>query len=257
MPIRRAALSSDNITTVPSERPVTNPLPSLLVLGSKPDPALPPAEAFEALACANASGYSAARCGLPAPTYTVLSAILTSGKASGSESIRALSGLETDTVYFLPRPPKGNNAPKRLLNAALGLRMHPAVLRSRLKAVSYRYSHFADQGWRWYRDLLHELCEQDHEIIEQVARKHPSSGIVALAIGLAQGRYQRFIVAGFSFEVTHGYGANPEVAERGSAHSRHADTDIAVIRCLARKHGNIFTTEKIVHARTQIPMLGD
>ena len=133
--------------------------------------------------------------------------------------------------------------------------MHPAVLRSRLRAVSYRYQHFADQGWRWYRDLVHELCGQDREIIAQVDRKHPSSGIVALAIGLALGRYERFIIAGFSFEVTHGYGANPEVQERGSAHSRHADTDVAVIRCLSRTHGNIFTTEQIVHARTGIPML--
>lgn len=236
---------------------MTDPKPSLLVLGSKPDPALPPRGAFEALACANASGYSAARHGLPAPTYTVLSAILTSGKASGSESIAALSGLMTDTVYFLPRPPKGDTAAKRVLNAARDLRMHPAVLRSRLNAVSYRYRHFADQGWRWYRDLVHGLCDHDPEIVEQVARKHPSSGIIALAIGLAQGRYQQLIITGFSFEVTHGYGANPEVAERGSAHSRHADTDIAVIRCLSRKHGNIFTTEQIVHARTGIPMLGD
>jgi hypothetical protein len=54
---------------------------TLLILGSKADPALPPRAAWDELACANASGFSAARHGLPTPAYTVMTAVLTSGKA--------------------------------------------------------------------------------------------------------------------------------------------------------------------------------
>ena len=43
----------------------TRSMTTLLVLGSKPDPVLPPREAFDAVACANASGHSARRYGLP------------------------------------------------------------------------------------------------------------------------------------------------------------------------------------------------
>ena len=56
---------------------------SLLVLGAKPDPILPPPGAFEAVACANASGYSAARLGLPRPAFTVMTSLLTDGSPAG------------------------------------------------------------------------------------------------------------------------------------------------------------------------------
>jgi hypothetical protein len=66
-------------------------MPTLLILGSKPDPALPPAASFDAVACANASGYSADRHGLPVPALTAISAVLT--RASGPASRAWSSGL--------------------------------------------------------------------------------------------------------------------------------------------------------------------
>ena len=74
---------------------------TLLVLGSKPDPALPPGDSYDAVACANASGYSAARHGLPVPAITAMSVILTSGIGSGKQSLKALHGLQTDTLYLV------------------------------------------------------------------------------------------------------------------------------------------------------------
>ena len=65
---------------------------TLLILGSKADPALPPRAAYDDLACANASGFSAARHGLPTPAYTVMTAVLTSGKAEDDHSLQALRG---------------------------------------------------------------------------------------------------------------------------------------------------------------------
>ncbi len=78
-------------------------MPTLLILGSKPDPALPPAASFDAVACANASGYSADRHGLPVPALTAISAVLTSGIGSGKQSLEALRGLRTEALYRVPQ----------------------------------------------------------------------------------------------------------------------------------------------------------
>ena len=78
-------------------------MPTLLVLGSKPEPVLPPAAEYDALACANASGYSADRHGLPAPVLTAISAVVTSGIGSGNQSLKALHGLRTGELYRVPQ----------------------------------------------------------------------------------------------------------------------------------------------------------
>ena len=86
-------------------------------------------------------------------------------------------------------------------------------------------------------------------------RKRPSTGLITLALAIDQNRYQRFILSGFSFELTHPYAHNPEIKERGTAASQHADTDILVISYLAKKQHNIFTTEHSVHQRAGVPYL--
>ncbi|MEZ5860807.1 MAG: hypothetical protein R3D28_17830 [Geminicoccaceae bacterium] len=69
---------------------------TLLILGSKPEPALPPPGLIDAVACANASGRSAVQHGLPDPVLTVMSAVLTSGhKAANDLALEALRGLRT------------------------------------------------------------------------------------------------------------------------------------------------------------------
>ena len=102
---------------------------------------------------------------------------------------------------------------------------------------------------------MRQLCGDDPTVSDRVNRKQPSTGAIALVLGISQARYDRYVLSGFSFELTHAYGDNPEVAQRGTRRSRHTDTDVAIMRCLSRKHGNIYTTEQTVHRCTGIPLL--
>jgi hypothetical protein len=225
---------------------------TLLVLGSKPDPALPERSAIDAVACANASGRSAASHGLPAPVLTAMSAILTSGQASARHSLRALRGLHTGTLHLLPRHDRGGGALRRLWRRARQFRMEPSWARLRLRAAGYRWDRFETRPLAAYHALVSDLCGDDPALREQIARKHPSTGVFAVALGLADGRFDRVVVAGISFELTHAYGTNPEIAERGTAASKHADTDVRVLARLAQRHA-VFTTEPIVAERAGVP----
>ena len=57
-----------------------------------------------------------------------------------------------------------------------------------------------------------------------------------LAQGIASGEWQRFILAGFDFGLSHAYGQNPLIEARGTTASKHADTDLAILRHLAARH---------------------
>jgi len=227
---------------------------TLLILGSKPDPVLPAQSAYDDLACANASGYSAAKHNLPVPEYTVMTAILTH-KDSGQQSLQALSGLETITLYFLPRPDKQRGFLKGAIHYLKSLEMSSFYLKYRLWLLNYKYKVFLNQRYEYYDRLVKELCDYNEKILTQIQRKRPSTGIITLVIGLARQQYHRFIISGFSFELTHPYAINPEIEESGTIVSKHADTDVTVIGYLSKKFGNIYTTEPIVHERAGIPLL--
>ena len=79
------------------------------------------------------------------------------------------------------------------------------------------------------------LCGGDPDVLAQIGRKRPSTGMLCLALGLANRHCSRLIFSGFSFEITHAYADNPLIA--------------------ARRHGSVFTAEPIVHRRTGVPML--
>jgi hypothetical protein len=231
---------------------------TLLVLGSKPDPVLPPSESFEALACANASGRSAAHHRLPTPLFTVISAIVTSGKQAPNRlALEALAGLGTRTLYFYPRPVRGCGVLTRALNGLRAFRTSPLYFRSRLRSLPYSFDRFENPGLERYHAMLAELCNHEPELVAQMCAKQPSSGMLALAIGIAWHDFERFVLSGFSFEITHAYAANPLIAERGSASSKHADTDVALLRHLSKRFGSIYTTEPAVNRRAGIPLLQD
>ena len=229
---------------------------TLLILGSKPDPVLPAKSTYDDLACANASGYSAAKHNLPVPEYTVMTAVLTH-RDSGKQSLKALSGLETNRLYFLPRPDKRRGFLKRVIHHLKSLDMSPIYLRYKLWRLNYNYKVFLNQHYSYYDRLLKELCDYDEKILTQIQKKRPSTGIITLIIGLAQQQYRRFIISGFSFELTHPYAINPEIEESGTRISKHANTDVIVVAYLAGKFGNIYTTELIVHERAGIPLFRD
>lgn len=228
---------------------------TLLVLGSKPDPVLPPASSFDDIACANASGYSAARLGLPTPAFTLISAILTSGIGSGKQSLQAMHGLETDVLYYFPRPPRRRKLLKRPLGLVQDFRTGPYYFRRRLRKASFTWRRFVQHDHDWYRTLATGLCQGDEDLQEQLGSKSPSTGIMTLAVGISLGRYDRYILSGFSFELTHAYAANPEIDERGTKVSRHTPTDVRFLRHLAHTRGDVFTTEQVVHENAGVPLL--
>ena len=133
--------------------------------------------------------------------------------------------------------------------------MQPFYLKRTLRTLGYGYQRFIALSPDWYDTLVEEMCEQDLEILTQLSKKRPSTGLIALVLGIDQQVYQRFIISGFSFELTHPYGQNPEISERGTEISEHALTDIMVLRYLSKKQGNIFTTERKVHESAQVPLL--
>ena len=227
---------------------------TLLILGSKPDPVLPPRSSYDHLACANASGFLVAKRGLPVPAYTVMSAILTH-RESGKQSLRVLSGLQTDTLYFLPRSEKKRNPLKTAIYHLKTLHMKPFYFKWKLWSLAYKYKTFVNKSHSYYEKLVKELCDYNEKILELSQQKRPSTGIFALVIGIAQQRYDRFIMSGFSFELTHAYAINPEIHESGTTVSKHADTDIILLCYLSKKYGNIYTTEEIVNEHTDIPLL--
>lgn len=220
---------------------------TLLLLGSKPEPVLPPVGSWQELACANASGRSARDLGLPDPAFTVISAIVTSGKKPANDlAVANLAGLSTAELYFLPRPTAGGNAVKRALFPLRMWRCQPWYFRRRLAAEGYRWGAFHDPGYAWYIERIRALSGDDPAVMAALAEKQPSTGAMALAVALSLGRWERVILAGFSFELTHAYAHNPTIEELGTTRSKHAETDILVMSALARGHRGVFTTERAV-----------
>jgi hypothetical protein len=230
-------------------------MPTLLVLGSKPDPVLPPATGFDAVACANASGYSANRHGLPMPVFTAISAVVTSGIGSGRQSLQAMHGLYTETLYRVPQLDKPRKLKKRIKNLPVTIKTSPLYFRLRLRQAGYRWNRFVNHDAAFYLKLIDTLCRHDPQIMALVAEKKPSTGVIALMIGMSLGRYDRFVMSGFNFELTHAYADNPEIHERGTTLSRHTPTDVQVLRRLEDIHGTLFTTEAAVHEQAGIPLL--
>ncbi len=229
---------------------------TLLVLGSKPDPVLPKPSSYDAVACANGSGFSAAQHGLPDPLFTVMSAILGSVD-SGKQSVAALAGLRTERLYFSPRPEKPRRGVRKLVRALKTYEMQPFYMKRILRQASYSYVDFVVRPHADYVRMVRELCAGDVGVLGHVERKQPSTGMMTLVIGAAEEGFDRFILSGFSFELTHAYGTNPEIEERGTQVSGHAGTDVALLRHLAARGGAVFTTEPVVAERTDVPLLAE
>jgi hypothetical protein len=228
---------------------------TLLVLGSKPDPRLPPPGSIDHVACANGSGFSASRHGLPMPIYTVVTSILGTGIPSAVQSLGAMRGLRTEMLVISMRPPPEGPWLKRMRRRLQGWRAHPVNVRRQLRAAGYTWDRCLARPDAAWRRLVRELCQDDPEVVAALARKSPSTGLFAIAEGLSDPRFDRVVVSGFSFELTHAYGANPEIAERGTRASRHAPTDITVMRSLARCRSDLVTSEPVVAEAVGLPLI--
>ena len=230
-------------------------MPTLLVLGSKPDPVLPSAAEFDAVACANASGYSADHYGLPVPAVTAISAVVTSGIGSGKQSVAALHGLRTEALYLVPQFDKPRKFMNKIKNLPIAIKTSSVYFRFQLRKAGYRWNTFISRDAAFYQRLIDTLCQHDPQIMALVAEKKPSTGVITLMIGMSLSSYDRFVMSGFNFELTHAYADNPEIRQRGTTLSRHTPTDLQVLRRLVEIHSNIFTTEPAVNEQAGIPFL--
>jgi hypothetical protein len=229
---------------------------TLLILGSKPSPALPPRSSFDALACANASGRSAVSLGLPEPVFTVMTSVLTSGhKPANDLALEALTGLRTSKLYLYPRPTARGFLLKRLVREIRNFKLRPWYIQRTLRRIGYRFDEFISPPRQFYHDLVFALCGSDPAIRAQIEHKQPSTGMVALALGLADRAFDRVVLSGFSFEITHAYAHNPLIERLGTTRSKHAETDIAILRCLAGRHANLYTSEPAVRGYAGVPLL--
>lgn len=233
---------------------------TLLILGAKPDPVLPPTSTWDDLACANASGYSAAQHGLPDPVFTAITAMLTVGSGAGQQSMQAMHGLHTGTLYFLHSTSRKTSLrqsrPVKFLRALpRAARVTPAYFRWAMSRAGYRWDDFVATEVDDYVRATRKWCQADEKLFAQAASKRPSTGLTALLIGLSLNRYDRFILSGFSFELTHAYAKHPGIHQRGTRESRHMPTDIRFIQCLSSSLGNLFTTEPTVNQLTGVPLL--
>ncbi|MEO1018967.1 MAG: hypothetical protein AAFY56_14930 [Pseudomonadota bacterium] len=229
---------------------------TLLVLGSKPSPSLPGGK-IDAVVCANASGLSARSLDLPTPILTCLSAVLTSGNASDEHSLRRLQGLRTQRAYFIPRP---------RLETASGLdylrlrwkmrRLLPREMRRRLAALDYGYETFEAHSSQHYYAIVMKHAGESETTRQMIAEKQPSTGVIATALALEEPGYDRVVMAGFDFTLSHAYGDNPLIAERGNALSKHADTDVHLLRGIAGRNTRLMTSEPVVAERTGLPLAG-
>lgn len=235
--------------------PATPPAEStILVLGSKPEPSLPSPDSYSALACANASGFSARAHGLRAPLYTVVSAVLGSGNDSDRHSLAVMRGLEAGRVYFLPRPLPVQPW-RRLRHRLRNWRLQAAWVRHLLRSHGLVFSEFVQRPTEVYDGLLLRLAGDRPELAELVGHKRPSTGLVALALALAELGFSDAILAGFDFTLSHAYGHNPLIDQRGSPLSKHAGTDVALLSAIQRGRGCLWTSEPAVAERTGIPLL--
>ena len=175
--------------------------------------------------------------------------------------MQAMRGLHTGTLYCLRSTSRKTSlrlaSPRKFLRAVpRAIRVSPLYFKWVMHRAGYRWDHFvAVDVFRYVEAACHWISQGD-ELLAQAAQKRPSTGLTALLIGMSLRRYDRFILSGFSFELTHAYAHNPEINQRGTQKSAHAPTDILFLQRLASGLGNVYTTEQTVHRMAGLPLLG-
>lgn len=230
---------------------------NLLVLGSKPDPVLPAICDIDQVACANASGFSAKKHGLPDPVYTVLSAVVVAGKDEANRlALSAMQGLRTETL-FVYRPPRfKKKLLKRLYFTSVDTLLGKQIVQRRLSKAGFSAREIVFPDATFYTDVIKRLCGVDPSIEAAFSTKTASTGVVAILLGLANQTFDNVIVSGFSFQITHAYANNPLIQKRGTTASKHSDTDITLLQRLGAATGRLYTTEPVVNERCGIPIWG-
>lgn len=226
---------------------------TLLLLGSKPNPVIPSKGSYDAVACANASGYSAKNYDLKSPVFTVIAASsLMSSNESAKKARKNLRGLSTNQVFIYPSKQEFNFL--RLLrklyranlkSSYLEIKRHKLFTYLILKTLGYKFKHYSYMSRQKYQSLFDIAPLKLNEY-------NPSTGIVALMIGVKQFKFDTIIISGFSFETNHIYDEKVDVIP---VYNRHFEFDSLTIKSLYSKGVKIITTEKTVSEICDIPLI--
>jgi hypothetical protein len=129
------------------------------------------------------------------------------------------------------------------------------MLKWQLKRVAFRYGEFVYHDAEFYTKLALTLASSDDTLIRQMQAKSPSTGMISLLIGLADGRFDRFVMAGFSLERTQAFAAGSDQLLDGKGPSPHARTDLLLLHRLKESHANIITTEPLLAKLASLPIM--
>ena len=91
---------------------------------------------------------------------------------------------------------------------------------------------------------------------ELIARKRPSTGLVALALGLTEAGFAHAILAGFDFTLSHAYGHNPLIDQRGERARASMPTPTSPSCAAIQARAGLLVDQRARRpARTGIPLL--
>ena len=224
---------------------------TLLILGSKADPALPCARPTTAGLRQRVRLLGRASRAAHARLYRDdRGADL--GQGGGRHSLQALRGLETRTLHFLPRPcaraarQAGARPPQAVAPEAV---LHEAAAQA--GALSLRALRRAPSAY--YHELMRALCDHDPAIdaLIRPSSRRPGCSRWRRGHRLAQ---RQVHPSGFDFGLEPRLWrepADPRPAARPEQARRDRRRDHPPPRA---RHGAIVTTEPTVHARAGVPL---
>ena len=150
-------------------------------------------------------------------------------------ALEAFGGLQIKRLFYYPRSLRGSTILGDGLRYLRTDKMRSGHFRRRLNSLPLAHDEFVVPGLAYDHALIRRLCADDDTISRLIEAEQLSTGVMAIALGIAAGAYRSIIVSGFSFEITYAYARNPQIEEMGITNSQHAEIDIAVLSHLARE----------------------
>ncbi len=208
---------------------------TLLILGGKPKPSIPPYKEYNDVACANASVYSASKYNIGVPVFTVLSSYFTAGDDGMSrKGMSKIEGLKSKKVFFLTVRNTEKSILKKMAKRIYMYKNSELYARYNLWRHNFDYDVFRSRSRKWYREVINKCGEIDIKPSD----KGPSSGIISLAIGVESEKYDRYILSGFSFEHKKEYGGEEK-------YNPHKSYDVRFIKNISCYEKVLTTEEKV------------
>lgn len=214
---------------------------SVLVLGSAPEPQIPPRDEFTRVVCVNGSPFVAHQNGL-APDVTVFGGYNIRNRANpqalAPHKLKNLAGLSTGALVYCDVGSGSREAKREFARRNVG------------------YTEFASIGRRSRADMVNEVF--GGKLTDEDGEGKVSNGGFAIALALWAGA-SSLILSGFSLE--DGHSSLPSEGEHNDeqvpqATRRHLDADRLLFTTLAEKCARASTTSERLSAQTGLILLG-